>query len=217
MIDENILREIIRLSGSGKKVSPNARHHGIYTSFTVPGLDHIRAVRDTKQRFADFAIPEDLKGKTAIDVGCNVGAVSLELARRGAKVFGVEYREDRVQLCRELFKIYDGFEGEFEQIDLNDPHITSNVIGSRLFDMVWCSSVDEYIHPENLHGFYQLLLELAPQGILYLESNMQGGVSEILTMTRLREAGAKSVEYVGNGHSGGISRKRKLIRASLQP
>ena len=211
---EELRAEIIQLSGSGKRVAPNSRRHGIYTTFTVPGLDDMVAVRDTKQRFADFGIPDNLHGKLAIDIGCNVGACSLELARRGARVVGVEYREDRVVLCRQLFEYFDGFEGEFCTADFNDKTRPWEQWTSQKYDLVWSTSVDEYI--EDVPAFYRLLLGLCPEGLLYLESNIQDGVSEVLTMTRLKEAGAKTVDYLGNGHSGGISRKRKLFRASNQ-
>jgi tRNA (mo5U34)-methyltransferase len=36
------------------------------------------------------AIPEDLKGMTALDIGCNAGFYSFELAKRGADVLGID-------------------------------------------------------------------------------------------------------------------------------
>src|SRR4051812_36218259 len=35
-------------------------------------------------------IPLDLRGRTALDIGCNAGFYSFELARRGAKVTGID-------------------------------------------------------------------------------------------------------------------------------
>src|SRR4051812_27880454 len=35
-------------------------------------------------------IPEDLNGWTALDIGCNAGFYSFELARRGARVVGID-------------------------------------------------------------------------------------------------------------------------------
>lgn len=35
-------------------------------------------------------IPEDLHGKTALDIGCNAGFYTFELARRGAEVVGID-------------------------------------------------------------------------------------------------------------------------------
>src|SRR3954464_14259625 len=35
-------------------------------------------------------LPEDLSGWTALDIGCNAGFYSFELARRGARVTGID-------------------------------------------------------------------------------------------------------------------------------
>ncbi len=35
-------------------------------------------------------IPKDLEGKTALDIGCNAGFYSFELAKRGANVLGID-------------------------------------------------------------------------------------------------------------------------------
>jgi tRNA (mo5U34)-methyltransferase len=46
-----------------------------------------------RQKFARFAhaIPEDLTGKTVLDIGCNAGFYSIEMKRRGAKrVVGID-------------------------------------------------------------------------------------------------------------------------------
>ena len=66
-------------------------------------------------------IPEDLSGWTALDIGCNAGFYTFELARRGARVTGIDYDErylvqarwaarqfgieDRVELRR--MQVYD--------------------------------------------------------------------------------------------------------------
>jgi tRNA (mo5U34)-methyltransferase len=44
-------------------------------------------------KFANFAhvIPQDLTGKTVLDIGCNAGFYSFELARRGARVTGIDH------------------------------------------------------------------------------------------------------------------------------
>jgi len=39
------------------------------------------------------SIPADLGGWTALDIGCNAGFYSFELARRGARVTGIDYDE----------------------------------------------------------------------------------------------------------------------------
>lgn len=217
---EHIRSLITMLSGSGKALSTQ-RRHGIYSSMTLPGLDDMEAVRDTRRRFSDFGVPENLTGKTVIDVGSNVGAMIFEAARRGATVTGVEYRDDRVSLCRMIAAKF-GFQADFHQCDLNALLDEGAQVGARPwlreqgYDVVICSSVDEYIR--DLDAFYALLYGLC-DGVIYFETNVQsrrtGPQQEAITVSMLNIAGFKNVEYLGNGHSGGISRKRKLFRAEV--
>src|SRR5437764_13678620 len=37
------------------------------------------------------ALPDDMRGMRALDIGCNAGFYSIELARRGARVLGVDF------------------------------------------------------------------------------------------------------------------------------
>jgi len=46
------------------------------------------------------AIPEDLGGWTALDIGCNAGFYSFELARRGAHVVGIDMDEHYLRQAR---------------------------------------------------------------------------------------------------------------------
>src|SRR6201747_948342 len=53
------------------------------------------------ERFRD-AIPQDLTGKTVLDIGCNAGFYSLEMKRRGAaRVVGID--SDPVYLAQARF------------------------------------------------------------------------------------------------------------------
>jgi 2-polyprenyl-3-methyl-5-hydroxy-6-metoxy-1,4-benzoquinol methylase len=199
--------EIVRLSGSGKKVAPGRRGHGIYSSITLPGLDDMVAVRDTKQRFVDFGVPESLTGLTWLDLGSNVGAMSFEAAQRGAVVTGVEFRQDRVALCNALSTQYK-LGATFYQEDFNDlPEVAPWRCPHHI---VLCSSVDEYI--DDLESFYGMMHELCTE-TLYFECNIQIGFKKEDTIACLERAGFHGVEYLGNGHSGGIRRKRKIYRA----
>jgi len=228
MTEEDIKSEIVRLSGSGKKVAPGARQHGIYSSFTFPPFDQMRAVRDTRKRFEDFGLYETppttsalpLSGKRFLDVGSNVGAVSFHAAGMGAEVTGVEYREDRVQLCNVIADRYL-MEAKFYQTDLNEVIANESKHGDDMsspswmavqYDVVWCSSVDEYVN--DVLAFYATLHSLCADK-LYFECNRQGGVSVTETEILLKKAGFKNVMYRGNGHSGGIARKRKLFTAEV--
>lgn len=45
-------------------------------------------------------LPDDLSGRTALDVGCNAGFYTFELAKRGARVVGVDHDEHYLAQAR---------------------------------------------------------------------------------------------------------------------
>ena len=94
----------------------------------------VLAVRDSRKRVAEFlgevpGITSEfsevrLDGKSFIDVGANVGGMLFEFARRGAICTGVEYREDRVQLMRDIAAYYSehGHALHFEECRFDEEH-----------------------------------------------------------------------------------------------
>lgn len=52
-------------------------------------------------------IPEDLTDATVLDIGCNAGFYSLELARRGAKVFAIDHDERYLEQARWVARRFD--------------------------------------------------------------------------------------------------------------
>jgi SAM-dependent methyltransferase len=206
---DEIRDHITALSGSGKRVV-STRRHGIYSTFTLPGLDDMVGVRDTAIRYKDFGVPEDLNGALVLDVGSNVGAMIFEAARRGAReVTGLEFRQDRVDLCSSIARHYD-YRARFFATDFNATIPPEKPIWYEQYDVVFCCSVDEYI--DDLESFHNFLFEVTGDR-LYFESNLQHDFDEADVMAMLMRAGFKDVHYIGNGHSGGISRKRKLFTA----
>ncbi len=209
---ENIRARLTELSGSGRRLS-SQRRHGLYTTLTLPGLSDMPAVRDTEIRFSDFGVPSDLSGVRLLDVGANVGAVALEAARRGASVVGLEWRQDRVDLANDIARLF-GLDARFWQGDVTDARWEESPpeFWRDDFDAVVCCSVDEYVaSPADLYETLRRRLRIG--GALYLESNVQRGQSASQTLAMLNVAGFCDIEYLGNGHSGGISRRRKLFRA----
>jgi tRNA (mo5U34)-methyltransferase len=69
------------------------------------------------QRFAS-AIPDDLTGKSVLDVGCNAGFYSIQMKRRGAdRVVGIDMDEKYLDQARFAAKV-SGAEIEFRNLSV---------------------------------------------------------------------------------------------------
>lgn len=85
-----------------------APHHflGDYPSFKFRNFAH--------------AIPEDLSGKTVLDIGCNGGFYSIEMKKRGAaRVVGIDSDEDYLKQARFAAEV-SGTEIEFRNLSVYD-------------------------------------------------------------------------------------------------
>jgi tRNA (mo5U34)-methyltransferase len=66
------------------------------------------------------AIPEDLGGKTVLDIGCNAGFYSIEMKRRGAdRVLGIDFDESYLAQARFAAEVAET-DVEFRQMSVYD-------------------------------------------------------------------------------------------------
>jgi tRNA (mo5U34)-methyltransferase len=71
------------------------------------------------QRFA-HALPQDLRGRTVLDIGCNAGFYAIEMKRRGAdRVVGVDHDSDYLEQARFAAEVC-GVEIEFRELSAYD-------------------------------------------------------------------------------------------------
>jgi tRNA (mo5U34)-methyltransferase len=73
-----------------------------------------------RQKFARFAhaIPDDLRGKSVLDIGCNAGFYSIEMKRRGAaRVVGIDSDEGYLAQARFAAKV-TGIDVELRKLDV---------------------------------------------------------------------------------------------------
>ena len=90
-----------------------------------------------KWRELAAAIPEDLSGWSVLDIGCNAGFYSVELARRGAQVLGMEIEPRYLQQAHWVI----GQCGLEERIELIAANVYELMHWARQFDLVWFTGV----------------------------------------------------------------------------
>jgi tRNA (mo5U34)-methyltransferase len=86
------------------------------------------------EKFARFAsyLPEDLRGKSVLDIGCNAGFYSIEMKRRGAsRVLGIDSDERYLAQARFASKTLGYDDIELRRLDVYDV----GALGER-FDLV---------------------------------------------------------------------------------
>ncbi|HYZ83856.1 MAG TPA: TIGR04290 family methyltransferase [Bryobacteraceae bacterium] len=71
-----------------------------------------------KWRTFEHAIPEDLSGKSVLDIGCNAGFYSIEMKKRGAdRVVAIDFDEDYLAQARFAAKV-SGVKIEFRKLSV---------------------------------------------------------------------------------------------------
>ena len=124
-------------------------------------------------KFKSFAhaIPQDLRGKSVLDIGCNAGFYSIEMKRRGAdRVVGIDFDETYLDQAR--------FAAEISEMDIEFRKLSVYDVGelSEKFDVVIFMGVLYHLrHP-------LLALDLIREHVardLMIFQSMQRGSDEI--------------------------------------
>lgn len=117
-------------------------------------------------------LPDDLSGRTVLDIGCNAGFYSMEMKRRGAdRVLGIDFDPDYLAQAK--------FAAEVQNIDVEFKQMSVYDVGSlrEKFDLVFFIGVLYHLrHP-------LLALDLIHEhvaGDLLVFQSMQRGSDDIL-------------------------------------
>src|SRR3954451_1354374 len=90
--------------------------HNVHLRDVQTAPDHFLGDYPTfKWRTFAHAIPDDLTGKSVLDIGCTAGFYSIEMARRGAaRVVGIDSEDIYLEQARFAAEVA-GFEIEFRK------------------------------------------------------------------------------------------------------
>ena len=165
-----------------------------YASFRLPGLEVAPsdAQRDTQKRFEQFGLGEaSLRDMRVLDLGSNIGAMSLGAAQRGASwVLGMEYDPDKVRVASRVaaFTGFTNVQFAEQDVDKVEPLKIADTA-----DVVFCLAIEAHVQ-DRAHLFD--VLGAACTSTLYFEGNVGCSISK--TERALRNAGFRSVEYLGH-------------------
>lgn len=156
----------------------------------------------TKWRHFAHAIPQDLRGKSVLDIGCNGGFYSIEMKRRGAdRVLGVDF-DDRYLMQARFAAEVTGMDIEFRKLSVYDVAELGET-----FDVVLFMGVLYHLrHP-------LLALDLIHQHVardLFVFQSMQRGSTEVMPLERdypfsetaiFDQPGYPKLHFIENGYS----------------
>lgn len=115
---------------------------------------------NSKQRLKLMGLPDDLSGKSVLDIGCNSGMLCFECKKRNAKrVIGIDLETHRLEQARTLAEIMD-LDVEFQEVDF----FRAADLGQ--FDYVF--SIAVVTEMTDLLRALEILKQVS-KGVLYLE------------------------------------------------
>jgi 2-polyprenyl-3-methyl-5-hydroxy-6-metoxy-1,4-benzoquinol methylase len=130
---------------------------------------------DSRHKWERLQVPEDLTGRTVLDIGCNEGLITSWLAQRNAeKVIGIDFDKPRIEYARLTYPA---------------PNISFlcqswSPLPDGRFDLVlWTSAMHYEKDPKSV--LQNIWRQLKPDGLLILECGYVGSSGrEMIPVTR---------------------------------
>ena len=162
----------------------------------------VRAGRDRMRETLLDWLPADLSGHRVLDAGCGTGALAFELARRGAKVLGIDLSPTLIGLARSRIPPSLGSRLELRVGDMLDPALGC-------FDYV--VAMDSLIHyiGDDIARTLGTLAQRTGSGLLFTYAPRTPALALMHALGRLfpRSDRAPAIEPIGAG------RLLRLLRA----
>ena len=158
MLAAMLVEELRAASGSSSDVN-DTRY--IYHTYDLPGLriEQPAAQRDVGARLDKYGI--NFAGRTVLDLGCNIGGLTLGAAARGATCVGVDTDAKRITVANRLAR-FGGLAARFMVGDIHGP------LDAYDTDIVFLNAVDAYSDQPN--ALYEHAASKA-KAVLIFETN----------------------------------------------
>lgn len=146
---------------------PKWYHFPVYQSIWFNGEEIVKGGRDDMRKRMSLVRKEDIKGKTVIDIGCNLGAASFWAIENGAKsCIGVDVVTEGIELANKIaeeLKVNCSFKvGSFDK--------KQDIKG----DIAFCFACHDDIAKEDPKRQQVLLDNLKQYPVIYFETHLKG-------------------------------------------
>lgn len=158
-------------------------------------IGNLKGRRDMEHRAKIMQLPDDFKGKTVLDIGCNLGAVCLEVAKRNAgRVVGIDIHPKTISIAKEIAKHMGYTNVEYHVANIDDGlENLKKIIGDDKFDNLFVLSVMNNVDRK----CFIEIVKYFTKDTLYLEGHSKqkkGHLAEFIKNT----LDMTDVEYLGN-------------------
>ncbi|MDX1429678.1 MAG: methyltransferase domain-containing protein [Rhodothermales bacterium] len=188
---------------SGYKLGKRFDRGGlVYQTFHHPRFELKKGQRNVAARFLAMRVG-NLKGKTVLDLGANLGSVSIQACLHGARqVTAVEADASRVQVARKIAAVT----GLHRKIEFVTNDVNDYLRKAHGHDVVLCLALDAWVDDPQL--LYRRAAATTKR-ILYLETNRLRRRSEVEPI--FRNLGFRTVKYLGTTESEDAFGTRRLL------
>lgn len=118
------------------------------------------------------SVPDDLSGWTVLDIGCNAGFYSIELARRGASVTALDVDERYLRQARWAARQY----ALESRIELRHAHAYELLREQRTYDLVWFTGL--FYHLRYPLIALDLVRRVTARLMMFQSLTMPGGTTD---------------------------------------
>jgi len=134
---------------------PHKERSQPYQSYFMDGK-YVNGTRDTLYRFDKMDLPKNFTGMSLLDLGAQLGSMSIEAYRRGARnILGLEYEQDFIDCATELAQ-YNYMSIVYKHADLKNLNSTIDTIHGffgkeNTVDIVLALSLTKHVGVLNLY------------------------------------------------------------------
>ena len=151
---------MIKQTNCALKVSEQVKQ--FYTEYSFPFTENasLEALKE-KLQWISKTLPDSLKGKEVLDLGCGTGLISCALALEAKKVVGIDFSAASIEKAKKLAKKFKLKNISFEEGDLFNLRI------KKQFDNVFCIGVLHHTQ-DAYEGFFSLVPKVEGGGYVTL-------------------------------------------------